>query len=106
MAELFFLMQVEIQQIGSELLPLVIGVSATLVGIAAVLGIHHLGLSVERTVFMAIMFLGYIFWISEYFAGIQIQVLIVLGVVDMGLLSAMVLRRVYGQPRLVESTSS
>ncbi|MBA8881808.1 hypothetical protein [Phyllobacterium myrsinacearum] len=105
MAEFYFLMYVEIQQIGSELLPLAIRVSANLVGVAAVLGIYHLGLSVDRTVFMAIMFLGYIFWISEYFAGIQIQVLIVLGVVGIGFLAAMMLRRACVQARFAESKS-
>lgn len=88
-------MDAQIEQISNMLLPLAAGAAASLIGVAAIVGVYRFGFSAERSVFMALVALFELFAISDYFIGLQIPIVLVLGVVASGLIIAIIVKRIW-----------
>ncbi|MBA8903065.1 hypothetical protein [Phyllobacterium sp. P30BS-XVII] len=87
-------MDVQIDPIYTMLLPLAAGAAACLIGVATIVSVYRFGLSAERSVFITLLALFGLFAISDYFLGIQIPVVLVLGVIACGLIFAIVVKRI------------
>lgn len=75
-------------------LPLIVGVAAALIGIAAMTGSCRFKVSTERSALIALLALFVLFAVFYSFVGPQMSVIVVLGVVGLGFVAALVIKRV------------
>ena len=81
------------------LLPLIVGVAAVLIGIAAMAGSCLFNVSTERSALIALLALFVLFAVFYSLVGPQMSVIVVLGVVGLGFVAALVIKRVCGESK-------
>lgn len=81
------------------LLPLIVGVGAVLIGIAAMIGSCRFKVSTEHSALVALLALFVLFAVFYSLVGPQISVIVVLGVVGLGFVAVLVIKRVCAESK-------